>query len=254
MVFDENGRVKWILVVGYVWMDEGGSLASQSSESELSLDFIEPEVLEAIQNEAPAETIGGEILNTLVTLESEDAIAASNIPGISFDKPVSETEDSINLPSGSGQTTHLRSGARVPLQVDGLTGVPTYASIGEDKLKTILTETIKEEIRCKIQLKRISMGQEELRVDFTQPGETISYEAVKRRNEIRMKNRLYAKISRERTQDLRSSLARKNIELTKLNANLTRRIEELKKLLQTTEEGLEEHLQNCPYNENTSLP
>lgn len=162
-------------------MDEGGSQLShvtQSSDSELSLDFIEPEVLEAIQNEAPAETIGEEIFSNLVNLESVATFATSNIPDTTFENPASGTKDSIeNLPSGSGQTTHrgasFYSSARGPLQVDGLTGAPTCANIGEDKLKTIFTETIKEEIRCKIQLKRISMGQEELRVDFTQPGETV---------------------------------------------------------------------------------
>ncbi|KAH9513085.1 hypothetical protein Btru_035799 [Bulinus truncatus] len=74
-------------------------------------------------------------------------------------------------------------------------------------LKQIYSGTIKEELRCRIQLKRVNMGEAELQVDYKESAPTISYEAVQKRNEIREKNKMYAKQSRERAKELRKGLA-----------------------------------------------
>lgn len=43
----------------------------------------------------------------------------------------------------------------------------------DETWQSIISGTIKEEIRCKIQLRRINMGQEELKVEFSQPEPTV---------------------------------------------------------------------------------
>ncbi|KAK0058950.1 activating transcription factor 3 [Biomphalaria pfeifferi] len=125
--------------------------------------------------------------------------------------------------------------------------IPSKIVSGKRSLREVYSETIKEEIRCKIQLRRISLGQEELKVDFAQPEPTICYDAVRSRNEIREKNKIYAKQSRDRARAGRHKLIESNRELTSTRLKLRDEIKRLRRTLNICEEFLNQHRTVCQY-------
>nr|KAI8765393.1 activating transcription factor 3 [Biomphalaria glabrata] len=123
--------------------------------------------------------------------------------------------------------------------------IPSKIESRKRSLREVYSETIKEEIRCKIQLRRISLGQEELKVDFAQPEPTICYDAVRSRNEIREKNKIYAKQSRDRARAGRHKLIESNRELTSTRLKLRDEIRRLRRTLNICEEFLNQHRTVC---------
>ncbi|CAL1536651.1 unnamed protein product [Lymnaea stagnalis] len=249
-----------------------------SSDDELSV--FTQEILEEITPESPL-VKAGEGDHDVQLGDDDDLISCITSPSNGH-SDIFENDDILSdestgtfflheLPSTSRELTsrHLTSRkltSRDPT-VHGISGaeflvIPSTSSGRAPKrhlsldepgtLKHIYTKAIKEEIRCKIQLKRINEGQEELTVDYTPPQPTISYEAVKRRNEVREKNKMYAKQSRERIREEREKLENENIKLIAMKTTLEEEIKRMERTIEKIAPSVDEHDKRCSVPEPSS--
>ncbi|KAK3583780.1 hypothetical protein CHS0354_022818 [Potamilus streckersoni] len=107
---------------------------------------------------------------------------------------------------------------------------------------------IKEELKHRIQFKRMTEGREELMIDFTEkPKAELTAEEKEKVERRREQNRMAARRFREKQNTLGIKLKRKTQELESDNTSLRNQIRELKRERAVLQCQLEGHLSVCPY-------
>lgn len=106
---------------------------------------------------------------------------------------------------------------------------------------------IKEELKNKIQFKRMTEGKEELMIDFTEKPQAqltdVEKEKVERR---RVQNRMAARRFREKEKTLEIKLQKKTQKLESDNTSLRTQIRELRREREILQRQLQGHLYVCP--------
>uniref|UniRef100_A0A0B7B045 BZIP domain-containing protein n=1 Tax=Arion vulgaris TaxID=1028688 RepID=A0A0B7B045_9EUPU len=221
------------------------------------LNVLEPDQYEDITNVIPNVLFDGGDLLVIQTSDNNDDVDFSDyLPGIS---DVSEEFSILEQASTSlndfesTSSTQSISNSTFPVINPGLSYessssencVWVIAPSVTETSQSIISDVIKQEIRCKIQLKRINQGQEELKADFTQPDTTISYTDVQKRNEIREKNKQYARQSRDRVKHEWKRLEETNRELVQLNVEVRNKLKKLREKFRMTNDLLQYHHREC---------
>ncbi|KAL3861853.1 hypothetical protein ACJMK2_007867 [Sinanodonta woodiana] len=106
---------------------------------------------------------------------------------------------------------------------------------------------VKEELRNRIQLKRLNEGKEELILDLTeQPKTELTDEEKEKVERRRVQNRMAARRFREKEKALGAKLQKTTQNLESVNTSLRTQIRELRKECQILHSQLTEHLSDCP--------
>ncbi|BFZ17902.1 hypothetical protein BsWGS_20941 [Bradybaena similaris] len=252
--------------------DTGELLSTTSSLEDLSILELDPDGYKELADTTPAVAFIDDDLQVIPqSLENEEEDLSDYVrvqaddhkqlpPSQPFLQPTSSYSDSISpesvSPSSifSPSTTSsfediypdlfLETTEDVDLAIEG--SHKDLSEIADKRWNSIFSSALKEEIRYKIQLKRLNSGQEELKVDFPAPDTTICYEAVKKRNEVRQKNIEYAKQSRDRVKLEKMKVEQANKRLKQKNAKLKKDIIRLKQITIATKDVLCQHHTECP--------
>lgn len=145
--------------------------------------------------------------------------------------PSPDDDFSLNADSGSDE----RSGG-ISLEVE--------AALVKALASKSLTPILKEELRCKIQLKRLQHGQDEMTPDFSKKTSSMSLEEIMKRNKKMEQNRMSAHKSRQRQKSLEKTIKDKCDVLQRQNIALEKQVKLLRKACVQATQWLDQH-QTC---------
>ncbi|KAK7506513.1 hypothetical protein BaRGS_00001988 [Batillaria attramentaria] len=151
------------------------------------------------------------------------------------------------------EETSLTQNDALPLDLDnalkgrsGSISMEVHTAMVEALASKSLTPILKEELRCKIQLKRLQHGQDEMTPDFTKKSSSMSLEEIVKRNKKMEQNRVSAHKSRQRQKNLEKTIQAKLEDLQKQNKWLQEQARLLRQACKQARDWLDQH-KTCLY-------
>lgn len=162
--------------------------------------------------------------------------------------PVSQSENTESLSSNN-----KRSNAIVPV-CEKMGSSKTDSDVYFDDVTKKVLETgsltplLKEELKYKIQSRRVAEGKRELKVEFLPPSENkLTPEEEIKVQKRKIQNRLAAKKFRQKQKDLTFNFKKTIQSLESGNTRLRSEIKRLQKEKNELRQRLQQHLMVCPY-------